>query len=158
MTAGTKILAQIVGSELVEVDTGGAINPKVSVATIVSSGAEAYQTNSATSTTSLTVNNVLSGLQETVLQMTGTLGAAATATLPGVAAIVAALPDARAGQTWRLRVMNTSGANFGWTIAAGSGGSTNGTMTVAQNAWRDFILTLTSLSAYSIQNAGGGTT
>lgn len=117
----------------------------------------AYNTNTATSAVTLTGANVTGGSAETVLALTGTLGADANATLPTVAGMVAALPDAAAGQTFKLRVINESSANHVWTVITNTGWTLTGTMTVAQNTWRDFVVTLTSLAAATLQSVGTGT-
>ena len=126
---------------------GAAINP-----------ADVYNTNTATDTTSLTAGNITGGWNTVTLAMTGTLGAAATGTFPTVTATVAAIsPAIVAGKSYRLRVINSSSANFAWTITGGTGWTLAGTRTVAQNTWRDFLITFTSLTAASLQSIGTGT-
>lgn len=115
-----------------------------------------YKTNSATSATALTAANI-SGAPDVVLNLTGTLGAAANAQLPTVAALVAAIPNAVSGQSYRLRIINSSSGAFAWTVTTNTGWTLGGTMSVAQNTFRDFVLTLTSLTAATLQAAGTGT-
>lgn len=117
----------------------------------------AYNTNSATSSTTLTVANISGGVSTVDLNMTGALGAAATATLPTVAALVAALHTPTVGTSYRLRVVNSSSGAFSWTVATATGWTLNGTMTVAQNTWREFVVTLTSLTAATLQSVATGT-
>ena len=117
----------------------------------------AYNTNNATSGTTLTGANVAGGQLEVTLAMTGTMSGDANAQLPTVANLVAAIPNAIAGQLYRLRVINESSANHVWTLTTNTGWTLNGTMTIAQNTWRDFYLTLTTTSAAVLQEIGTGT-
>jgi hypothetical protein len=116
-----------------------------------------YNTKSATSGTTLTGANLTGAINEVTLNLTGTLGGDANAQLPTVANLVAAIPNAVAGQSYKLRVINSSSANHVWTITTNTGWTLNGTMTIAQNTWRDFFLTLTTTSAAVLQSVGTGT-
>lgn len=74
---------------------------------------------------------------------------AATFTLPTAALLVAGMPGAKVGDTfWFIITNNSAGANT-ITVAAGSGGTADGTLTVAQNVVRMFVLTLTNVTASS---------
>lgn len=97
------------------------------------------------------------GAQDCTLALTGTLGGAANVQSDTALDIVAAVPNARAGTSYRLRVINASGANFAWTLTTNTGMTLTGTMSIAQNTWRDFYVTLTSLTAVTIQSIGTGT-
>jgi hypothetical protein len=124
---------------------------------------DVYNTNTATDTTSLTAANITGGWNTVTLNMTGSLGAAGTATFPTVTATVAAIETAFPGVTVpanksvRLRVINSSGGNFAWTITGGTGWTLAGTRTVAQNTWRDFLITFASGTAATLQSVGTGT-
>jgi len=96
------------------------------------------------------------GASEVALELTGTLAADAALTLPTAAAIFGGVPNAAAGQTYRLRVINT-GSGHTWTVTTNTGLTLSGTMTVATNTWRDFIVTLTSATAVTVQSIGVGT-
>jgi len=113
-----------------------------------------YNTNTATTAATLTAANVSGGHNEVVLNMTGTLGGAAALTLPTVADLVAAIPNAIPGQTYRLRIMNTSAGAFAWTVTTATGWTLTGTMTIAQNTYREFLVTLTSKTAAVLQSLG----
>lgn len=65
-------------------------------------------------------------------------------------------PTARVGRSYMLRIINGQGTGT-LTVTAGSGVTLTGTMTVALNTWRDFVVTYTSATALTIQNAGVGT-
>lgn len=86
-----------------------------------------------------------------------TLGAGASVTLPTVANLVAAMTSPMVGQSYTLRVINRSSATFAWTVLTNTGWTLNGLMTVNQNTFRDFVVTLTSLSAATLQTVGIGT-
>lgn len=116
-----------------------------------------YQTESNTSGFNLAVSDVYSGSVETTLNLTGVLGAGANATLPTVANLVNSIQSPSPGMTFKWRVINTSGAAFSWTIATNTGWTRNGTMTIAQNTWRDFYITLNSLTTATLQSVGTGT-
>lgn len=119
-----------------------------------------YSANTATSATTLTVANI-TGSGDVVLNMTGTLTGAANATLPTVANLVAGLtsPPVSVNTTYRLRIINSSSGAFAWTVVTAAGWTLNGTMSVAQNTWRDFIVTVTALGtpAATLQSIGTGT-
>lgn len=106
----------------------------------------------------LTGANITGGTVKTVLNLTATLGAGAAADLPTVAALVTAMEAAGitpvAGGSYELDVMNSSGANFAWTITTATGWTLTGTMTVAQNTVRKCIVTFTSLTAAVLQSMG----
>jgi hypothetical protein len=117
----------------------------------------AFNTNTATSGTTLTAANITGGQSTVDLAMTGTLGAGANAQLPTVAAMVLALHCPTVGTSYRLRIINESSANFAWTVTTNTGWTLTGTMTIAQNTWREFVVTLTSLTAATLQSVATGT-
>jgi hypothetical protein len=105
----------------------------------------------------LTAANVTGGSAAVDLALTGTLGAAGAATLPTVANLVKSMWAAKVGDSYRLRVINESSANFAWTMTTATGWTLTGTMSIAQNTWREFIVTLTSLTAATLQSVAVGT-
>lgn len=98
----------------------------------------------------------VAGARDVVLDLTGTLVGAASLQLPTAAALVAAVPDAVVGETYVLRVLNNSSGAFAWTLTTNTGITLNGTVTINQNQWREWLVTLTSLTAVSLQNIGAG--
>lgn len=96
------------------------------------------------------------GSANVVLDLTGAPAAALNVQLPTVAALVAALPNPVIGDSYMLRVKN-SGNTLAWTLTTNTGWTLNGTVAVATATWRDFVLTLTSLTTATLQNAGSGT-
>jgi hypothetical protein len=79
----------------------------------------------------------------------GTPTAAATYTLPTPALLVAGITDCQVGDSFTFLVNNKStGANT-ITIAEGSGATSDGTLTVAQNVIRPFVVIVTNVTASS---------
>lgn len=117
----------------------------------------AFNSNAATASATLTAAQVTGGSATVDLAMTGALGAAGAATLPTVANLVASMWEPKIGATYRLRVINRSSGAFAWTMTTNTGWTLIGTMSIAQNTWRDFVVTLTSLTAATLQAVGVGT-
>jgi hypothetical protein len=117
----------------------------------------AFNANTATASTTLTAANISGGGASVDLAMTGTLTGAANATLPTVAALVAVLHSPTIGTSYRLRVINESSGNFAWTVLTATGWTLGGTMSIPQNTWREFVVTLTSLTTANLQAVATGT-
>lgn len=118
-----------------------------------------YSTNSSTSaSTVLTAANISGGSEEHTLNMTGAITGASNAQLPTVVDLVAALTPIVQGQTFKLRIINGGGSGAGvWTVTTNTGWTLTGTMTIAVGGWREFYVTLTSLTAAALQSIGTGT-
>jgi hypothetical protein len=99
------------------------------------------------------------GATGVILAMTGALTGATTATTDTAANIIAAIPQAQRyiGFTYRLRVINESSGDFAWTIAGGTGVTITGTATVAQDTWREYVVTIATATTVTLQNVGTGT-
>lgn len=111
------------------------------------------QYTTGTTTTTFAANQ-LSGASYTVYNNTqGTPGSIATRT---ATQMFSDDPNARVGGTYILRVKNGQGTGT-LTITAGGGVTLTGTMTVAINTYRDFLVTYTSATALTIQSIGTGT-
>src|ERR1044072_5088262 len=117
----------------------------------------AFNSNTATSGATLTAANVTGGEATVDLALTGTLGAGANAQLPTVANLLQSMYAPAVGSTYRLRILNRSSANFAWTVTTNTGWTLAGTMSIAQNTWRDFVVTVMSLTAATLQAVGVGT-
>lgn len=104
----------------------------------------------------LTGPNITPGTNMVVVNMTGTLGSGQTLTLPTVALTVAAMHMPTVGKVYVLRVINSGAGAFAWTVTTSTGWTltAGGTMTVAQGAWKDFLVVFQSLSAATLQNIG----
>ena len=117
-----------------------------------------YNTNAATASATLTAANISGGVASVDLNLSGTLGAAGTATFPTVAALVAALHTPTVGTSYRLRVIKSSADANAWTLATGTGWTFSGpTLTIASGAWLEGVVTLTSLTAATFQTVARGT-
>ncbi|WP_321921706.1 hypothetical protein [Burkholderia sp. BCC1998] len=118
--------------------------------------------NTAANTTAFTAaGSQISGAAQTFFNLTGTLAAGQALTLPTVANLIAALPASvqqnPVGITWQLRVINSSGGAFAWTVTTNTGWTLGGSMGVSQNTFRDFVITITSATTATIQSVGTGT-
>lgn len=102
----------------------------------------------------------IAGAAQNFLNLTGTLVGAANMQLPTVAALIAALPtvvqNSPGGISFQLRIINSSSGAFAWTTTTNTGWTLSGTMSMAQNTFRDFIITITSLTTATIQSVGTG--
>lgn len=118
-----------------------------------------YNTNTAIGSTTLAGSALTGnyGFQDVTLAMTGALTGAATATLPSVPSMFGSIANPFIGQSWRFRFINESSNNQVWTIGAPAGWSTGGTLTMAQNTWRDFYVSLTAAASVGLQSIGTGT-
>lgn len=116
-----------------------------------------FKTNTATGDATLAAANISGGSASVDLAMTGALAAGGALTLPTVANLAATLPGLTIGHSYRLRICNQSSNNFAWTVTTNTGWTVTGTATIAQNTWREFVITFTSLTAATIQNVAIGT-
>lgn len=136
------------------VGVGGNLVGQLSIIDVQPAG-QVVNVNSATASTTLTAANLV-GAYEVVLNMSGALAAGGNATLPTVAALVAALPGpVNAGQTYKLRICNNSSGAFAWTVLTNTGWTLSGTMTIGQNKNRDFAIIFQSATAATLQSLGG---
>ena len=119
-----------------------------------------YATDSSAAAHVLTAAELTGAANEVVLNMTGALTAAENATTDTAANIIAAIPQAQRfpGANYKLRIINSSSGAFAWTVVAGANVTVTGTATVAQNTWREFLVTLgATLSTVTLQSIGTGT-
>ena len=79
----------------------------------------------------------------------GTPTAAAAYTTPTAAAIVADITNAEVGSSYYLSINNMSAGANTITLTAGNGITLDGTVTVAQNVCRLFLVTCTNVTAAS---------
>jgi len=91
-------------------------------------------------TVTLTIAELLTGVID------GTPTAAAGYTLPTAALLVAGLRNARVGESFRFLINNKSAGANTITVAAGVGGTADGTLTVAQNVIREFVVIVTNVT------------
>ena len=103
-----------------------------------------------TDTATITAAQVLTGILD------GTPTAAATYTLPTAALLVAGIANCKVGSSFLLIVNNKSASALTITVAAGDGGTGDGTLTVAQNVIRAFLILITNVTtpAYFVYGIG----
>ncbi len=77
---------------------------------------------------------------------------------PTAALLVAALPSCVVGNAFVFTIRNTADAAETITVTAGSGATLSGTMTIAQNNSKDFLVVLTNVTsgaeAYTVYSLG----
>ena len=108
---------------------------------------------------SLTAAQITGAVSAVDTQVSG--GVAFTAgrnlTLPTVAQLTAALHAPTIGTSFRLRITNAQGGAFAGTVTTNTGWTLTGTLTIAQNTWREFVVTLTSLTTATAKSVATGT-
>lgn len=154
IAAGTGVLVLVGATAAFNCTTAGAwtVQP-------ASTATAAYNAAANTTAFTATAAQVTGGVSSVDLALTGTLGAGANITTPTAALIVAALHCPTVGTSYRLRITNRSGGAFSWTVVAGSGITLTGTATIAQNTWREFVVTVTNAAtpAVTLQSVATGT-
>lgn len=101
----------------------------------------------------------MAGAADVVVNLTAVLAGAGAVTSDTATNIIAAIPGAQVGLTYKLRIINSSAGAFAWTLTGGTGVTVTGTNTMAQNTWREFSVTVNNLAvpAVTLQNLGTGT-
>lgn len=158
------------GSDTINTQTGsiGVVQPANSVYVYYCTAANkwffggskkttALKTNTSAISMTLDAANMTGGAANVDLALTGATAGAVNATLPLVTDLVAVLSNLTVGTSYRWRVTNQSSGNFAWTIVTNTGWTTAGTLTIAQNTWREFVITITSLTAATITSVAVGT-
>lgn len=128
-----------------QMDAASAVTPGVGVVT-----ATVLSTAGAIT---LTAAQILTGL---ILR--DPAGGARTDTLPTAALLAAAIANVKVGSAFMFHVRNTADAAETLTIAAGAGGTDSGTMTIAQNNAKSFLIVFTNVTsgseAYTLYSLG----
>lgn len=114
-----------------------------------------YSTDTSTADFTVAAGKV-AGSRLCVLDLTGTLAAPHNIQMPTAVALVAQVPNAVAGETYVLRIINDSVGAFAWTVTGNTGLTVNGTASILNATWREFLVTLTSLTVVVLQEIGGG--
>lgn len=135
-------------------------SPNSFLATTPPNGTNQYYTNTATAAVTVLAAQLMMG-DLVVLNMTGTLGAGANLTTDTASNMAVNLPNyslaATATASYVLRIINSSSGAFSWTVVAGTGVTLTGTATIAQNTWREFLVTISGGNAVTMQSIGTGT-
>lgn len=77
-------------------------------------------------------------------------GAGRADLFPTAANLLAAVPGAVVGTTFRVTIRNTADAAETITMTTNTGLTLSGTMTIAQNAQKDFLLTFTNVGTAAV--------
>jgi len=111
----------------------------------------------ATQYTSISAGNgtLAAGNMEGAADVTLASSGATAMTTRTAAQIIANIPNAQTGMSYRLRVYNTNAGTL--TLTGGTGVTITGTATIATNVWRDYYVTITGASTITMQNLGSGT-
>jgi hypothetical protein len=122
---------------------------------------QVYNTDSQTATIVLTGADISGAAIEVDLGLTGAITTAQNAQVPTLASLLTVLPSELPGQTWKLRVINVGGTSSGaFTVTTNTGWTLTGTMSIAINTWRDFIVKLSGsngiVTAATLQSVGTG--
>lgn len=96
---------------------------------------------------------MVSGFNQTFHVSTG--GTTPSLTLPLATDLIAAIPGWQTGQSYTLRVINRNSGTA--TVVTNTGITTSGTLTLATNTWRDFVVTMASATTVTVTAAGTGT-
>lgn len=115
--------------------------------------------NAQYSTSNVTTGSMAAGLitgshMNVWLQTGATPGAQLVRT---AAQMLADTPNGRVGQTQIVRIINSGAGTLTVTTDAGATVTLTGTMTIAQNTWRDFLLTFNTPTTATLQQIGTGT-
>jgi hypothetical protein len=112
---------------------------------------------------------ICSGRDISYCDLVGTLTANQTLTTDTAANIVSLLQGifgpgvTLSGTTWSLRIINASAGAFSWTLAGGTGvtvqtaGGDATSLAIAQNTWRDFMVSIASSTSVYMYSVGTGT-
>lgn len=105
---------------------------------------------------------LFAGAADLTLNLSAVLAGAGALTTPSAAQIIGAIQAMTGGPvlpgtTYNMRLINSSGGAFAWTVNPGAGVTLLGTMTIAQNTWRDFYVTVGQNGTVTLQSVGTGT-
>ena len=95
--------------------------------------------------------SLLAGAQDVYLVSSG----ATALTTPTATAMLAAIPNGNVGMQWCLRIINTNGGTLTLTMDASV--TATGTLTLATNTWRDFLMQITGTTTATMKSIGTGT-
>ena len=96
----------------------------------------------------LTAAEILGGLID------GTPTGAATYTLPTATLMAAALNQSGIGNAFEFTIKNSAGGAHTITVAAGANGTGKGTLTIAQDNTKRFLLIMTAAATYDVYSLG----
>ena len=110
--------------------------------------------------TTVTTLSTASAVTFTAAQILGGLilrdpnGGARADKVPTAANLIAALEDSFTGLSFEFTIRNTADAAETITLTANTGATLSGTMTIAQNNSKRFLVVITGAAAYSVYSLG----
>ena len=152
-STGQQILTSLAGTELISVDNGGALVSAIPVSLLYTAFPFAISNTVASAATlTLTAANVTGAVSIVYLTITGST-AVTTFTTPTAAQIQAALQSETINTGWVLRIINVSGSTTS-ALTGGTGvtvsSASSGVLTIANNAWRDFVVDVTNVATPAV--------
>jgi hypothetical protein len=162
---GVLFLTSLIGTEHVSVDNGGPMSTVATTAALDSLviSPTVVTANSSTSSATLTAANMTGVYGSVILPMSGTLTAAANATLIDVPTLVANYPGAKVtvGQSFLFVLVNESAGAFSWTVLTNTGWTLNSgvggvSYVVPQNTYTTFVVQFTSQTTATITPVATG--
>lgn len=105
-------------------------------------------------TGSLPVGAITGAGNVTLISSNATPGAQLVRT---AAQMLADQPGGYVGQSWNVRITNTGAGTLTLTTDAGGTVTMTGTMTVPQNTFRDFVVTINTATTATVRSVGTGT-
>jgi hypothetical protein len=125
---------------------------------LFASSQDAFGTNSLVATANNGTTQTLTAAMitgGTLTYHTSTGGTTPSLTLPLGTAMDTALAGIPVGQSYTLRVINSNSGTA--TIVTNTGWTLTGTLTLATNTWREFVVTRTGVGTYTGVSVGTGT-
>ena len=145
LVLGTAVAAQVTGDATVDVKLG----------VVPDAALPPYQYGTGTTTTTFTAGELTGAKMVIYNSTTTTPGSIATRT---AAQMFGDIPNAVPGMQWVVRIINSSSAANTMTLTAGTNVTLSGTTTytIAEFAYRDFLMTFTDSTHLTMQAIGGG--
>ena len=150
--AGQSQITPLTGAEQVTVDGGGATKAFATTQQIAALGITPAQFTTAALSAGTLAAGAVTGAAFVVLTNTGaTPGAQTTRT---AAQMLADFSQARVGMSYMLRIVNTGAGTL--TLTADASVTITGTATIAQNVFRDYVVTFNTATTATFQSVGSG--
>lgn len=124
------------------------------IETVLVDGVTPAQFSTAALATGTLAAGAITGAAFVVLTNTGATPGAQT--VRTAAQMLADFPAARAGMSYMLRIVNTGAGTLTLTADGGATVTLTGTATVAQNTFRDYVVTFNTATTATIQSVGSG--
>lgn len=153
MSASPIIPANSVGTYLVTLTSLTAVT-FTHIDTVLLAGVTPAQFSTAALAAGTLAAGLITGAAMVVLQNTGATPGAQT--VRTAAQLLVDFSQARVGMSYMLRIVNTGAGTLTLTADGGGTVTITGTATVAQNVFRDYIVTFNTATTATIQSVGSG--